>query len=101
MLEAKRFGDAGAKLVIEQKLVGREVSVLALTDGKRLEVRPRRGSQDDLRRRSRANTGGMGTVSPAWASDAAIERVRREILEPPCAGSLATASIIAVCSTPA
>src|SRR5262249_6238786 len=40
MLQARRFGDAGATIVIEQRIVGREVSVLAITDGTRLEVLP-------------------------------------------------------------
>jgi Phosphoribosylglycinamide synthetase, ATP-grasp (A) domain len=39
-LQARRFGDAGAAVVIEQRIVGREISILALTDGTRLEVLP-------------------------------------------------------------
>jgi phosphoribosylamine--glycine ligase len=87
MLEARRFGDAGATVVIEQLIVGREVSVLVLTDGVRLEVLPavedhKAIFDDDLG----PNTGGMGTVSPAWVTDAIMSRIRSEILEPTLRG---------------
>jgi len=82
-----RFGDAGATLVIEQRIIGREVSVLALTDGKRLEVLPAVEDHKTIFDGDRGpNTGGMGTVSPAWTSDAVLARVSREILEPTVAG---------------
>jgi len=88
-----RFGAAGATLVIEQKIAGREVSVLAITDGKRLEVLPVVEDHKTIFDGDRGpNTGGMGTVSPAWASDALITRVVREILEPTVRG-LATDGI--------
>ncbi len=82
-----RFGAAGATLVIEQRIIGREVSVLALTDGKRLEVLPAIEDHKTIFDGDRGpNTGGMGTVSPAWTSDAMIGRVTREILEPTVRG---------------
>jgi phosphoribosylamine--glycine ligase len=82
-----RFGAAGATLVIEQKIAGREVSVLAITDGKRLEVLPIVEDHKTIFDGDRGpNTGGMGTVSPAWTSDALITRVVREILEPTVRG---------------
>lgn len=82
-----RFGAAGATLVIEQKITGREVSVLAVTDGKRLEVLPAVEDHKTIFDGDRGpNTGGMGTVSPAWTSDAVIARVTREILEPTVRG---------------
>jgi phosphoribosylamine--glycine ligase len=86
MLEG-RFGTAGTTLVIEHRIVGREVSVLALTDGHRLEVLPavedHKAIFDDDRG---PNTGGMGTASPAWISDACAVRIRHEILEPTVRG---------------
>jgi phosphoribosylamine--glycine ligase len=82
-----RFGDAGATLVIEQRIIGREVSVLALTDGKKLEILPAVEDHKTIFDGDRGpNTGGMGTVSPAWTSDAVMTRVIREILEPTVAG---------------
>lgn len=82
-----RFGAAGQTLIIEQKVVGREVSVLALTDGERLEVLPAVEDHKAIFDGDRGpNTGGMGTVSPAWAGDAVIARVTRDILEPTVRG---------------
>ena len=82
-----RFGDAGLQLVIEKKIAGREVSVLALTDGRRLEVLPAVEDHKTIFDGDRGpNTGGMGTVSPAWTSDAVLGRVTREILEPTVRG---------------
>ncbi|MBZ0233700.1 MAG: phosphoribosylamine--glycine ligase, partial [Deltaproteobacteria bacterium] len=82
-----RFGDAGAKLVIEQRISGREVSVLALTDGERLEVLAPAEDHKTLLDGDRGpNTGGMGTVSPAWIDDATLARVKAEVLEPTVRG---------------
>jgi phosphoribosylamine--glycine ligase len=82
-----KFGDAGLQLVIEKHIVGREVSVLALTDGRRLEVLPAVEDHKTIFDGDRGpNTGGMGTVSPAWTSDAVLGRVTREILEPTVRG---------------
>ena len=87
MLEARRFGDAGATVVIEQRLLGREVSVLALTDGARLEVLPAAEDHKAIFDGDRGpNTGGMGTVSPAWITEAIASRIRSEILEPTLRG---------------
>jgi phosphoribosylamine--glycine ligase len=92
MLEERCFGGAGAQLVIEQRIAGREVSVLALTDGARLEVLPAVEDHKAIFDGDRGpNTGGMGTVSPAWISDAIAARIRREILEPTVAGLAADA----------
>lgn len=78
-----RFGESGARLVIEQRLVGREVSVMALTDGERLEVLAPAEDHKALLDGDRGpNTGGMGTVSPAWIDAAALGRVRDELLVP-------------------
>jgi phosphoribosylamine---glycine ligase len=87
MLEARRFGDAGATVVIEQRIVGREVSVLALTDGVRLEVLPAVEDHKTIFDGDLGpNTGGMGTVSPAWATAPILSRIRSEILEPTLRG---------------
>jgi len=92
MLEARRFGDAGATVVIEQRILGREVSVLALTDGLRLEVLPAAEDHKAIFDGDRGpNTGGMGTVSPAWISEEMLSRIRREILEPTLRGLRADA----------
>ncbi len=92
MLEARQFGDAGATVVIEQRIVGREVSVVVLTDGVRLEVLPSVEDHKTIFDGDRGpNTGGMGTVSPAWPTDAIMARIRSEILEPTLRGLRADA----------
>ena len=86
MLEG-RFGAASKTVVIEQRIVGREVSVLALTDGTRFEILPAAEDHKTIFDGDRGpNTGGMGTVSPAWVSADAIEQIGREILEPTVRG---------------
>ncbi len=88
MLEEGRFGSAGKKVVIERRLAGRELSVLALCDGSRCAILPpvedHKAAFDGDRG---PNTGGMGTVSPAaWVTDALLERVRRDIFDRTLAG---------------
>jgi phosphoribosylamine--glycine ligase len=90
MLEARTFGDAGATVIIEDCIIGREVSVLALTDGRRLEVMPAVEDHKTIFDDDKGpNTGGMGTVSPAWTNADIEERITREILQPTLRGLLA------------
>ncbi|HOM02951.1 MAG TPA: phosphoribosylamine--glycine ligase [Acetivibrio sp.] len=66
IMEDKVFGEAGSKVVIEEFLVGQEVSMLAFTDGK--TVKTMVSSQDHKRALDNdqgLNTGGMGTFSPS------------------------------------
>jgi phosphoribosylamine--glycine ligase len=86
-LLAGKFGAAGERLVIEQKIRGREVSVLALTDGHRLEVLASAEDHKTIFDGDRGpNTGGMGTVSPAWVPDEVLDRALREIFIPTLVG---------------
>jgi phosphoribosylamine--glycine ligase len=67
------FGNAGAKVLIEECLFGEEASILALTDGK--TIIPLASSQDHKRLMDAdkgPNTGGMGAYSPAPVVDAAL-----------------------------
>lgn len=84
MLGERVFGAAGATVVIEDFLVGEEISVLAVTDGRDVELLP--VSQDHkrlLEGDAGPNTGGMGAYSPvAVATDAVLARAHREVLEP-------------------
>ena len=62
----KKFGDAGSKIVIEEFMTGREVSVLAFADGRNYKLMS--SSQDHKRAGdgdTGLNTGGMGTFSPS------------------------------------
>lgn len=83
-----RFGDAGKSIVIEKRLEGRELSVMAITDGKRYELLAQAEDHKAVFDGDQGpNTGGMGTVSPAsWVAPALIERVRREIFDKTIAG---------------
>lgn len=78
------FGQAGAKVVIEECLFGEEASILALTDGK--VIRPLVSSQDHKRAFDGdrgPNTGGMGAYSPAPViTDAVAEVINETILKP-------------------
>jgi phosphoribosylamine---glycine ligase len=84
MLGQRAFGEAGATVVIEAFLEGEEVSVLAITDGRDVELLP--VSQDHkrlLEGDAGPNTGGMGAYSPvAVATPALLDRARREVLRP-------------------
>ena len=62
----KKFGDAGNKMVIEEFMTGREVSVLSYVDGKTIKTMT--SAQDHKRAGdgdTGLNTGGMGTFSPS------------------------------------
>jgi phosphoribosylamine---glycine ligase len=78
------FGQAGDRLIIEERLDGEEASVLALTDGR--TIVPLESSQDYKRAYDHdegPNTGGMGAYSPsAGMTPELMEQVEREILVP-------------------
>ena len=78
------FLDGFGKVVIEECLIGEEVSVLALTDG--LTIRPLLPAQDHKRigdGDTGPNTGGMGTYAPApLCTPQLLEQVEREVLQP-------------------
>jgi phosphoribosylamine--glycine ligase len=84
MLDAKRFGDAGSTVVIEEKMSGEEASVFVLTDGEKYRVLP--VSQDHKRigdNDTGLNTGGMGAYAPAPLVDPALlKRVESEVVVP-------------------
>lgn len=84
MMVARAFGQAGARVVIEEKLEGEEASVIALVDGRRIAVlAPAQDHKRIFDGDKGPNTGGMGAYSPTPAvDDSMLERVRREVLEP-------------------
>ncbi len=66
IMEDKKFGDAGNRMVIEEFMTGREVSVLSFVDGKTIRIMT--SAQDHKRAKDGdqgLNTGGMGTFSPS------------------------------------
>ena len=66
IMEDKKFGDSGNRMVIEEFMTGREVSVLSFVDGKTIRIMT--SAQDHKRAGdgdTGLNTGGMGTFSPS------------------------------------
>ena len=78
------FGDAGNQLIVEDKLLGEEASILAFVDGKNIYMLE--SSQDHKpigEGDAGANTGGMGAYSPAPViTDDMLDKITREILVP-------------------
>jgi phosphoribosylamine--glycine ligase len=79
----RAFGDAGARVLLEEHVTGREVSALALADG--TNVVPLALAQDykrALENDEGANTGGMGAYSPVpWVDQTTRTAIREGILE--------------------
>ena len=84
IMEERAFGSAGEAVIVEERLEGEEVSVLAFTDGE--TVLPMVASQDHKRAYdgdTGPNTGGMGAYSPPPVYTPALhEQVCREVLNP-------------------
>ena len=84
MIEESKFGDASAKVVIEEFLAGIELSVFILTDGDSYIILP---EAKDYKRIGEGdtglNTGGMGSVSPVpFATKEFMEKVESKIIKP-------------------
>ena len=91
MLGAHAFGDASARVVIEQFLEGEEASYIVMSDG--MHALPMASSQDHKRRDDNdlgPNTGGMGAYSPAPVVTPDVEkRILKEVIEPTLRGMAA------------
>ncbi len=88
MLDGRSFGDAGARIVVEEFLDGEEASFIIITDG--ATILPLATSQDHKARDegdSGPNTGGMGAYSPAPVVTAEIEnRIMELVIRPTLEG---------------
>ncbi|WP_423822195.1 phosphoribosylamine--glycine ligase [Salinisphaera sp. SPP-AMP-43] len=88
MLEDNAFGDAGARIVVEEFLTGEEASFIAMVDGE--HILPLASSQDHKAAYdgdTGPNTGGMGAYSPApVVTDEIAERVMHDVMQPTVAG---------------
>ncbi|KZC39484.1 MULTISPECIES: phosphoribosylamine--glycine ligase [Rhodanobacter] len=91
MLGAHAFGDASARVVVEEFLDGEEASYIVMSDGS--HALPMASSQDHKRRDENdlgPNTGGMGAYSPAPVVTPEVEqRILREVIEPTLHGMAA------------
>ena len=88
MLVNQKFGQASAKVVIEEFLDGIELSCFVLTDGKNYKILP---TAKDYKRIGEGdtglNTGGMGAVSPVPFADAVLmEKIETRIVKPTIEG---------------
>jgi phosphoribosylamine--glycine ligase len=84
MMVRRTFGDAGARILVEEFLSGVEASVIAFTDSRTISIMETAQDHKRVYDGERGpNTGGMGAYSPAAvASERDVERVEREILVP-------------------
>jgi phosphoribosylamine--glycine ligase len=84
MLAGNKFGDAGARVVIEEFLTGEEASFIVMADGK--NILPMASSQDHKARNdgdTGPNTGGMGAYTPAPVVTPEIhDRIMNEVIRP-------------------
>ena len=90
IMEERKFGQAGAQMVIEEFMTGREVSVLSFVDGK--TVKPMTSAQDHKRAGdgdTGLNTGGMGTFSPSPFFTPEIEKQCMETIFQPTVDAMA------------
>jgi phosphoribosylamine--glycine ligase len=88
MLVGAKFGQASAKVVIEEFLDGIELSCFVLTDGKNYKILP---TAKDYKRIGEGdtglNTGGMGAISPVPFADATLmEKIEQRIVIPTVEG---------------
>ncbi len=84
LLERDALGQAGRTVLIERRLVGPEVSIMAFTDGNTIAMMPAVSDYKRLYNNDVGpNTGGMGAYAPAPALTPEIaDRVRKDIIEP-------------------
>ena len=84
MLVKKTFGDSGNEVVIEEFLIGPEISIHAFTDGKNYSVFP--PSQDHKKigeNDTGPNTGGMGTIAPVpFVTKELMDEIKKNIVAP-------------------
>lgn len=84
IMEDKKFGSAGNRMVVEEFMTGREVSVLTFVDGKTIRVMT--SAQDHKRAGdgdTGLNTGGMGTFSPSPFYTEEVDKFCREKIYQP------------------
>lgn len=88
IMQDRVFGDAGARVVIEEYLAGEELSVFALVDGEHYALLPLARDYKRLMDGNQGpNTGGMGSFAPVSTAPAELlEHVRTQVLEPTIAG---------------
>jgi len=84
MFSGASFGNAGLEVIIEEFIIGREISILAMVDGEDyLILPPSRDHKRAFENETGANTGGMGAYSPVSdLSDDYINMIAKDIFPP-------------------
>ncbi len=91
IMEDRKFGAAGNRMVVEEFLTGREVSVLTFADGKTIRIMS--SAQDHKRAKDGdqgLNTGGMGTFSPSPFYTAQVDEFCRKYIYQPTVDAMAS-----------
>lgn len=88
IMTEKEFGDAGNTVVLQQRLTGKEVSVLAFCDGKTIAMMPAAADYKRIYDGDKGlNTGGMGAISPVpYFTSEMEEVVKRTVMIPTIQG---------------
>ncbi len=87
IMEKKVFGEAGEKIIVEERAEGKEVSFFILTDDE--SIKPLVSSQDYKRiyeKDKGPNTGGMGAISPAFSSPYLYKKILKKVVVPTMRG---------------
>lgn len=83
IFEKKVFGNSGNKVVIEEYIQGREVSIHAFSDGKNVSMFPvSKDHKKIFEGNNGPNTGGIGTVMPIALSEKELEEIKVKVIMP-------------------
>jgi phosphoribosylamine--glycine ligase len=90
LLNKKIFGKSSEEIIIEKKIIGKEVSIIAICDGKSFRIlEPCRDHKRIYDNDKGPNTGGMGSYSPVSdITDEEIEQISKKIFEPTIDGMI-------------
>ena len=90
MIQRAKFGEAGKKVVVEQFLNGKEISVFVLMDGKNYVILPEAKDYKRIGEKDTGpNTGGMGAISPVpFANAGLMKKIEEKVIKPTVNGLL-------------
>jgi phosphoribosylamine--glycine ligase len=90
LLNAKKFGNSSQNIVIEKRIIGEEISIIAICDGKSfLILEPCRDHKRAFNNNTGPNTGGMGSFSPVLdIKEEEIHHISKKVFEPTISGMI-------------